>query len=114
MLPVAAWIHSVDSLPLLDRLDEEAGKLARRPRLLLEVNVSGEQSKGGFRPDELAASWSAVANAKHVEIAGLMTMAPLDESPQAARPVFAGLRAAARPLEPAEPGPAALGTRQWE
>ncbi len=98
----------------MDRLDEEAGKLARRPRLLLEVNVSGEQSKGGFRPDELAASWSSVANAKHVEIAGLMTMAPLDESPQAARPVFSGLRALRDRLSLLEPGPAALGVSQWE
>ena len=49
VLPVAAWIHSVDSLSLLQRLDEIAGELGVRPRVLLEVNVSGEAAKNGFR-----------------------------------------------------------------
>jgi len=92
VLPVAAWIHSVDSLPLLRRIDEIAGELGVRPRLLLEVNVSGEAAKSGFQPRELSEAWPVVAAVKYVEVAGLMTMAPLFDSPQAARPVFAGLR----------------------
>ena len=92
VLPVAAWIHSVDSLPLLRRIDEIAGELGVRPRLLLEVNVSGEAAKSGFHPGELSEAWPVVAEAKHVEVAGLMTMAPLFDAPEAARPVFAGLR----------------------
>jgi PLP dependent protein len=93
VLPVAAWIHSVDSLPLLRRIDEIAGELHVRPRLLLEVNVSGEGAKSGFEPGELSEAWPVVAAARNVEIAGLMTMAPLTDSAEAARPVFAGLRA---------------------
>jgi PLP dependent protein len=93
VLPVAGWIHSVDSLPLLRRIDEVAGELAVRPRLLLEVNVSGEAAKSGFQPHELAEAWPLVAAVSNVEVAGLMTMAPLFDSPEAARPVFAGLRA---------------------
>lgn len=93
VLPVAGWIHSVDSLPLLSRIDEIAGELGMRPRLLLEVNVSGEEAKSGFRPGELSEAWPVVASVKNVDIAGLMTMAPLSDSPEAARPVFAGLRA---------------------
>ncbi|HUE13202.1 MAG TPA: YggS family pyridoxal phosphate-dependent enzyme [Planctomycetaceae bacterium] len=93
VLPAASWIHSVDTLPLLRRIDDVAGELGLRPRLLLEVNVSGETGKNGFRPNELVAAWPAVAAVSNVDIAGLMTMAPWTESPEAARPVFSGLRA---------------------
>ncbi len=93
VLPAASWIHSVDTLPLLRRLDAAAGELRLRPRLLLEVNVSDESAKNGFRPKELVAAWPAVTAVSNVDIAGLMTMAPWAESPEAARPVFAGLRA---------------------
>jgi PLP dependent protein len=93
VLPAASWIHSVDTLPLLRRLDDVAGELGLRPRLLLEVNVSGETGKSGFQPNELVAAWSAVTAVSNVDIAGLMTMAPWAESPEAARPVFSGLRA---------------------
>jgi PLP dependent protein len=92
VLPVAGWIHSVDSLPLLKRIDEIAGELGVRPRLLLEVNVSGEEAKSGFQPRELSEACALVASVKNVGVAGLMTMAPLFDSPEAARPVFAGLR----------------------
>jgi pyridoxal phosphate enzyme (YggS family) len=93
VLPVAAWIHSVDSLPLLSRIDEISGELGVRPRLLLEVNVSGEAAKSGYQSSELSEAWSVVAAVKNVEVVGLMTMAPFSDSPEAARPVFAGLRA---------------------
>jgi pyridoxal phosphate enzyme (YggS family) len=93
VLPVAAWIHSVDSLPLLSRIDEISGELGVRPRLLLEVNVSGEAAKSGFQPSELTDTWPLIAAVENVEVGGLMTMAPLSDSPEAARPIFAGLRA---------------------
>jgi|SRR5579863_2964502 len=92
ILPIARWIHSVDTLALLKRIDEIAGELRVRPRLLLEVNVSGEATKHGFRPAELAENWPVVSAVSNVDIVGLMTMAPLADSAEAARPVFAGLR----------------------
>jgi PLP dependent protein len=93
VLPLVSWIHSVDTLPLLQRLDEVAGELGLKPRLLLEVNVSGETAKNGFRPNELVTGWPAITAVSHVEIAGLMTMAPWAESGEAARPIFASLHA---------------------
>jgi PLP dependent protein len=93
VLPATSWIHSVDSLSLLRRLDVVAGELGLRRKVLLEVNVSGEKAKGGFEPSELLDVGPAVFAASHVEIAGLMTMAPWTDSPEAARPVFSGLRA---------------------
>jgi len=91
-LPLVAMIHSVDSLRLLTTLDQLASELNLHPRVLLEVNVSGEASKDGFPREELLAAWDHVLNCGHVRVEGLMTMAPLSEKPNDARPTFAGLR----------------------
>ena len=88
VLQTGAWIHSVDSLRLLAALDRLAEELAVRPRVLLEVNASGEPQKHGFAPGELAECWPQVAASRHAEVAGLMTMAPYDAAPDELRAVF--------------------------
>jgi pyridoxal phosphate enzyme (YggS family) len=93
ILPLIAAIHSVDTFSLLERIDAVAGELSRRPRLFLEVNVAHEESKDGFDPDDLVAGWQHALGCRHVEIAGLMTMAPLADDPETSRPAFRGLRA---------------------
>ena len=60
--------------------------------MLLEVNVSGEESKHGFTPAELLAAAADLAALPGIRIEGLMTMAPLVDDPEAARPVFRALR----------------------
>ena len=85
-------IHSVDSLRLLERISEVAAELSLRPRVLLEVNVAGEASKDGLPAAVLRSQWPAFQAVLHVEIVGLMTMAPQADDPEAARPVFRGLR----------------------
>lgn len=92
VLPVAALIHSIDSTRLFEQLAKSAQKLSVRPRILLEVNVSGEASKDGFDPDALRAAWPQFLANSHVTIDGLMTMAPLDHEAEMARPVFRRLR----------------------
>ena len=92
LLPVAARIHSVDSLRLIEHLAKSATKFGCRPRLLLEVNVSGEASKDGFNVEELLAAWPLILEHDSLTIDGLMTMAPLEDDPEAARPAFRGLR----------------------
>jgi pyridoxal phosphate enzyme (YggS family) len=92
LLPVIERIHSVDSLRLIEHLAKSATKLGCRPRILLEVNVSGEASKDGFKVDELVAAWPLILAHDSVCIEGLMTMAPLDADPDAARPAFRRLR----------------------
>ena len=62
------------------------------PRLLLEVNVSGEASKHGFSPDELRAAWPEITTFASLDITGLMTMAPETDDPKTARPHFRSLR----------------------
>ena len=83
-----AVIHAVDSPQLLDRLDRIAGEEARPTRLLLEVNVSGEATKGGMAPDQLR----TVAAPRHARLVGLMTIAPMDAGAAEARAVFRRLR----------------------
>lgn len=82
-------IHSVDSLHLAEVLSRRA----QRPLpILLEVNVAGEPSKFGFPPDEVAAAADAVTRLPHLDLRGLMTVAPLVSNPEAVRPVFRQLR----------------------
>ncbi len=92
ILPVAQWIHSVDTVRLLDRVDRLAAELGVRPRVLLEVNVSGESTKFGFSPDELVEHWPRIVEYRNVRLEGLMTMAPLVDDPEQTRPVFRQLR----------------------
>ncbi|MDG1896421.1 MAG: YggS family pyridoxal phosphate-dependent enzyme [Fuerstiella sp.] len=88
----ASMVHSVDSLKLLTRIALVAGELNIRPQILLQVNVSAEESKSGFTPDDLIKSWTDVIVChKAVEITGLMTMAPASDDPEDARPGFRAL-----------------------
>jgi pyridoxal phosphate enzyme (YggS family) len=104
VLPVAAVIHAVDSRALWQRLAEVAAELGLRPRVLIEVNVSGEATKFGFSPVELRAVWRELSADRRLDLAGLMTMAPLSDDPETARPVFAGLRRLRDELRAADPG----------
>jgi PLP dependent protein len=92
ILPAVVCLHSVDSLTLAARIDSLADELGLKPRVLLEANVSGEASKDGFAPEELAADWASLCNLSHVEIAGLMTIAPFSDDPEESRPTFRRLR----------------------
>lgn len=92
ILPVAAWIHSVDSLRLLAWIDKLAAEMQLRPRILIELNVAGEESKHGFAPEQLRAEFEQVLAARNIEIAGLMTMAPYEASESVQRRVFSSLR----------------------
>lgn len=83
-----AVIHSVDSLELLRRLDDDATAAERAPRLLLQVNVSGEATKAGFAPDALAEVVPALSS----RVVGLMTMARQDADEGEQGRTFATLR----------------------
>ena len=90
-LPLVHMIHAVDSVRLLEALEQEAAKQARSVSVLLEVNASGEASKQGFAPDSVADLKRQIADIKHVHVQGLMTMAALQD-PEACRPTFATMR----------------------
>lgn len=83
-----AVIHSLDSLQLLERVDDLAAAEGTAPRVLLQVNVSGEASKAGMPPSALA----SVMVPRAAQLVGLMTIAPMGASDSEARTVFARLR----------------------
>ncbi len=85
-------IHSVDSNRLLEALNAAGEELGRTVKVLLEVNVSGEASKFGLKPEEVPAALGAANRMHRVEIRGLMTMPPLTEDVEKARPYFRRLR----------------------
>ena len=85
-------VHSVDSVKVAQRLSRYAVKPLP---ILLEVNVSGEESKYGFdgaRREDLFSALEGIAQLPNVPLDGLMTMAPIVDDPQQARPVFRALR----------------------
>jgi pyridoxal phosphate enzyme (YggS family) len=92
-LPFVLLIHSVDSLRLLEELQTEAARLGRRIEILLEVNISGDENKTGFAPNEMEATLRAAANHPNLQVRGLMSMAGLDTNAQAAHAQFAAVRA---------------------
>lgn len=83
-----AVIHSIDSSALLERVDRIAAEEGVRPRLLVQVNVSGEATKSGMAPSDLA----TLRAPRHADLAGLMTIAPMGADHDEARAGFARLR----------------------
>jgi hypothetical protein len=82
-------IQTVDSAKLARRLDEAAD---REIEAMIEVGLSGEQSKSGARPEDLAALIEALASCRHLRLTGLMTMPPWSDDPELSRPYFRRLR----------------------
>jgi pyridoxal phosphate enzyme (YggS family) len=92
------YTHSLDSLKLANRLDRFAAEEGRSLPVLLECNVSGEESKTGW-PAWQEAEWGNLAEAlaplfdlTHLQMHGLMTMPPFFEDAERARPYFQRLR----------------------
>lgn len=87
-----ALFHGVDNQNLALQMNRIAGELGVTANVLLEVNVSGEESKFGFDPKTLPAALEALLPLPFLRIQGLMTMAPYSDDPESARPYFAKLR----------------------
>jgi len=86
-------VDSVDSFRLLDTVAGEAARTGRTVPVLLEFNCSGEASKGGFEPEEFEALVRRLAEAPAgVDPRGFLTIGPLADDPEAARPAFRRLR----------------------
>ncbi|MDI3522461.1 MAG: dependent protein [Bacillota bacterium] len=90
------WVHSLDSLHLAQALEKRAAAAGVRVKCLVEVNVAGEASKHGVRPEEALKLLEGVAALEHIEVRGLMTVAPYVTVPEEVRPVFRELAALAR------------------
>ncbi|EYF03564.1 YggS family pyridoxal phosphate-dependent enzyme [Chondromyces apiculatus] len=90
---VADVVHAVDRVELVTELDRRAAAGGRVLRVLVEVNVGGEATKGGCTPEGVEAVLGAAQRCAHLRSVGLMAIAPYLEDPAAVRPYFAALRA---------------------
>lgn len=98
-------LEAVDSRKLAEAISRIAGELGVTARILLEVNVDGEESKHGFTPAGLAEEWDSLVALPHLEIRGLMCIPAPTETPEGARPAFAALRHLAEELRARGPLP---------
>lgn len=85
-------IHSVDSLGLAREIDKKAEKINKKVNILLEVNISREESKSGYKIEELKKEIEEYKKLLNINIKGLMTMAPFSAKKDEIRAVFKGLR----------------------
>jgi pyridoxal phosphate enzyme (YggS family) len=118
-LELATLIHSVDSVRLALEIDRAAARLGRTVPVLLQVNVAGETTKGGFSPADVGPALDHLAGCARerplaISIAGLMTMAPYTSDEGAVRRVFRELarlrdRLAARGDPFCNPGHLSMG-----
>src|SRR5437899_8741598 len=90
-LPLFEMTHSVDSLALAEDMNRIAEEEGLHPRVLLEVNVAGEGSKFGFKPEALRAEMERLLALPLLSILGLMTIPPLSEEAEASRKFFVEL-----------------------
>jgi pyridoxal phosphate enzyme (YggS family) len=91
-LPLFQLIHGVDSTDLAKDIDRIAAETGHHPRVLLEVNVSGEKSKNGFSPEILERDLEVLLSLPRLQVEGFMTMAPLAPEAESSRSYFAALR----------------------
>jgi hypothetical protein len=85
-------IQSVDSAKLLEILDREAGETGKTLPVLLQVNAGLDPAKSGVEPDEAPRLLEAALGLRHLQVDGLMTIAPLAGGADTARRTFARLR----------------------
>lgn len=98
--------HALDRAKLADEVDREGQRLGRGLDVLVQVNVSGEATKGGYEPIMLEAEATRLAGMAGLRVRGVMTMAPLDADEPTLRRVFAGAREALGTLRRAGHGTA--------
>lgn len=85
-------IHSVDRYSLAAEINDRAKKIGKKVDILVQVNISGEQSKFGVSEKEATKLIRQIAELENLRVRGLMTIAPYTSNPETVRYVFAGLR----------------------
>jgi len=92
IVPWVRMIHAVDSLALASDIDRQALKSGSTVDVLVEVNTTGEESKFGVSPGEVAGFVRNLSDLSSINIAGLMTIGPFLPDPEGSRPMFRTLR----------------------
>ncbi|MFA5321158.1 MAG: YggS family pyridoxal phosphate-dependent enzyme [Smithella sp.] len=86
------YIHSVDRMELAEEINKRAGLAGCKINILIEVNVSGEQTKNGIPAAQVSGLIKDVSVLENIAVKGLMTMAPYSNNPENSRPCFAALK----------------------
>lgn len=86
------WIHSVEGVSQAAAIGRAAEGLGKRQKVLIQVNVAGEATKGGFSPEEAWQALPELGRLPGLDVQGLMTIAPYTDDPETVRPVFRALR----------------------
>lgn len=85
-------IHSVDRLDLAREINNRAKKIDKTVEILIQVNISGEESKFGISPQKVFDLTKEISLLRNVRVKGLMTIAPFTNKEEEIRPVFRSLR----------------------
>ena len=85
-------IHSVDSIKLAEEIDKRSLQFGKITNVLIEVNVSGEETKYGIKPEEVEPFLKEISKFSRIRVRGLMTIAPIVEDKEEVRPYFRKLR----------------------
>jgi pyridoxal phosphate enzyme (YggS family) len=91
-VPAFAMIQSVDTVELLQRLDRTAEETGHAPELLIQVDLGREATKHGVSPAEVPRLFEAAAACRAARVVGLMTLPPVPDTPEDARPWFRQMR----------------------
>ncbi len=92
VVPLVDYIHSIDNTNTLEKINEEALKINKVQKVLIEVNISGEESKYGINIEDVENFLIHARKYSNVEIRGLMTMAPLTDDMEFIRVIFRKLK----------------------
>ncbi|MGB0910115.1 MAG: YggS family pyridoxal phosphate-dependent enzyme [Nitrospirales bacterium] len=92
-------IHSVENSVQAREMDKRSKELGIKQDILLQVNVSGEATKGGYAIPDLMESLPELAGMRHLAVKGLMTIPPWTEDVEAVRPYFRTLRELSRTID---------------
>jgi len=92
VVPICTMIHSLDSARLAREINKRAARIDKVQKVLLEINIAGEESKFGIAPEQAAELAEQVTALDHLQLRGLMTMPPYTDNPEDSRPQFQTLR----------------------
>jgi pyridoxal phosphate enzyme (YggS family) len=85
-------IHSVDSIKLAKEIDKRSVQFKKIIDVLIEVNISGEETKYGYNPEKVEAFLKEISEFSGIRVRGLMTIAPISKNKEEVRPYFRRLR----------------------
>lgn len=93
-------IQSMDRLSLLEEIEHQAAKIGRKVRVLAQINPAREPQKGGALPEEVEELCRAAMQCEHVQLCGMMMIAPAAEDPRSIAPLFVQARKTFESMQP--------------